>query len=106
MKRTKQLSQSQQTAGANYQHQTWSLVATIAALLCGLLLATGCNQQKTPAPGVKDPASADNPPPLGEGADTGFNDPRGDMNAGSDRVGLDIVLLEVTDDTAVDFTYR
>jgi len=106
MKRANQLSVAQETARANYHQQAWSLVATIAALLCGLLLATGCNQEKTPAPGEKDPVSANNPPPLGDAGDMSFNNPTGDMNAGSDRVGQDIVLLEVTDDTAVDFTYR
>ena len=107
MRYSNQLSTVEETTGTSSRQQAWSLAAAIAALLLGLLLATGCNKAKTPDPGAEDPLSTSNPPPFGSGNDTGFNNtPSGGGNDGSDSVGLDIELLEVTEKTSVDFTYR
>ena len=58
-------------AMTSQRQEAWSLAAAIAALLCGLLMATGCNQDKTGI-SVNDPVSGNNPPTLGSGDDTGF----------------------------------
>ena len=93
-------------AMTSQRQEAWSLAAAIAALLCGLLMATGCNQDKTGI-SVNDPVSGNNPPPLGSGDDTEFTGTEQDeVHVGSATVGLDIKLLEVTQNTAVEFTYR
>jgi hypothetical protein len=86
-----------------WRGQAWSLAALLAALLSGLLIATGCKPEGNGPTGESPSSIADGSAGGGNGV---INTSPSDQSAGSDEVGQDIKLLEVTESTAVEFTYR
>jgi hypothetical protein len=103
MSGSKQLTTGSDIDMTAWRGQAWSLAALLAALLSGLLIATGCKPEGNGPTGESPSSIADG---SAGGGNEVINTSPSDRPAGSDEVGQDIKLLEVTESTAVEFTYR